>query len=33
VVYGMPKELVELGGATCVLPAHKIAHQLKLWLH
>lgn len=33
VVYGMPRELVERGGATCVLPSHKIATQLKSWLN
>jgi two-component system chemotaxis response regulator CheB len=33
VVYGMPKELVTRGGASVVLPAHKIAKQLKLWLN
>jgi two-component system chemotaxis response regulator CheB len=33
VVYGMPRELIERGGATRVLPAHKIASQLKLWLN
>jgi two-component system chemotaxis response regulator CheB len=32
VLYGMPRELVERGGATRVLPAHKIASQIKLWL-
>ncbi len=31
VVYGMPRELVELGGAECVLPAYKIADQLIQW--
>jgi len=31
VVYGMPKELVERGGATLVLPLPKIATQLIAW--
>jgi two-component system chemotaxis response regulator CheB len=31
VVFGMPAELIERGGATLVLPAHKISAQLKLW--
>jgi two-component system chemotaxis response regulator CheB len=33
VVYGMPRELIARGGATVVLPAHKIANQLNLWLN
>ncbi len=32
VVYGMPKELVERGGADCVLPSHKIAAKLMEWV-
>jgi len=31
VVYGMPRELVELGGAECVLPSFEIAGQLIQW--
>ncbi len=31
VVFGMPKELIERGGATLVLPANKIANQLIVW--
>jgi len=31
VVYGMPRELVELGGAECILPSYKIANQLIEW--
>jgi two-component system chemotaxis response regulator CheB len=31
VVFGMPAELIERGGASVVLPAHKIAAQIKLW--
>lgn len=31
VVYGMPKELIERGGASLVLPADKIANQLISW--
>lgn len=32
VVFGMPCELIEKGGATVVLPSHDIARQLKGWL-
>jgi len=32
-VHSMPRELIARGGATVVLPAHKIAHQLNLWLN
>jgi two-component system chemotaxis response regulator CheB len=32
VVFGMPQELIERGGATVVLPCHDIARQLKSWL-
>jgi two-component system chemotaxis response regulator CheB len=32
VVFGMPQELIELGGASIVLPCHRIAAQLKIWL-
>jgi len=31
VVFGMPKELIERGGASMVLPAHDIAAQLTSW--
>jgi two-component system chemotaxis response regulator CheB len=31
VVYGMPKELIERGGASVVLPASKVAAQINLW--
>jgi two-component system chemotaxis response regulator CheB len=31
VVFGMPRELIERGGATVVLPAEKIAKQLIKW--
>ena len=31
VVYGMPRELVELGGADCILPSYEIAEQLIKW--
>ena len=31
VVFGMPAELIERGGASVVLPAAKIAAQLNLW--
>ena len=30
-VFGMPKELIERGGANVILPAHKIATQLLYW--
>jgi len=32
VVFGMPKELIERGGASLVLPAHKVATQIVRWL-
>jgi two-component system chemotaxis response regulator CheB len=32
VVFGMPQELIALGGASIVLPCHRIAAQLKIWL-
>jgi two-component system chemotaxis response regulator CheB len=32
VVFGMPGELVRLGGADAVLPAHSIPNQLVSWL-
>ncbi|MGL4604891.1 MAG: CheB methylesterase domain-containing protein, partial [Iodobacter sp.] len=32
VIYGMPRELAERGGATLILPAQKIAAQLSNWL-
>jgi two-component system chemotaxis response regulator CheB len=31
IVWGMPQELVRLGGATRVLPSHAIADQLLQW--
>jgi two-component system chemotaxis response regulator CheB len=31
VVYGMPRALVELGGATAVLPCQQVAAQLVTW--
>jgi two-component system, chemotaxis family, protein-glutamate methylesterase/glutaminase len=31
VVFGMPAELIERGGAGLVLPSHQIARQLTLW--
>jgi two-component system chemotaxis response regulator CheB len=31
VVFGMPRELIEKGGATLILPANKIASQLIKW--
>ncbi|MEK8086309.1 chemotaxis-specific protein-glutamate methyltransferase CheB [Aquabacterium sp. A3] len=33
VVFGMPQELIEAGGASVVLPCHQIARQLLGWLH
>ncbi|MBO1022308.1 chemotaxis-specific protein-glutamate methyltransferase CheB [Methylobacterium sp. SD274] len=32
VVFGMPNELIKLGGASMVLPSHAIAAQLTAWL-
>lgn len=32
VVFGMPKELIQLGGASVVLPAQRIADQIVKWL-
>jgi two-component system chemotaxis response regulator CheB len=32
VVFGMPGELIKLGGADAVLPSHRIAQQLIGWL-
>lgn len=32
VVFGMPNELIQRGGASLVLPAHAIAAQLRNWL-
>jgi two-component system chemotaxis response regulator CheB len=32
VVFGMPAELIERGGASTVLPAHRVARQLCTWL-
>ncbi len=32
VVYGMPRELVESGGAECVLPSYEIADKLIEWV-
>ena len=31
VVFGMPSELIERGGASLVLPADKIAAQINVW--
>jgi two-component system chemotaxis response regulator CheB len=31
VVFGMPAELIERGGASVVLPAEKIAAQINVW--
>jgi two-component system chemotaxis response regulator CheB len=31
VVFGMPSELIERGGATLTLPLNKIANQMKAW--
>ena len=31
VVFGMPKELIDKGGATVVLPSHKIVSQITAW--
>lgn len=33
VVFGMPQELIQKGGASAVLPSHDIARQLTGWLH
>lgn len=32
IVFGMPKELIEKDGATLILPAEKIASQVKIWI-
>ena len=32
VIFGMPKEVISRGGATKVLPAHRIARQLQGWI-
>jgi two-component system chemotaxis response regulator CheB len=32
VIFGMPKELIDRGGATRVAPAHRIAGVLTEWL-
>lgn len=32
VVFGMPSELIERGGASLVLPAEKVATQIKSWI-
>ena len=32
IVNGMPAELVRMGGASMVLPSHKIADQLTAWI-
>ncbi len=32
VVFGMPQELIAMGGASVVLPCHEIGRQLKGWL-
>ncbi|MBF0333218.1 MAG: chemotaxis response regulator protein-glutamate methylesterase, partial [Alphaproteobacteria bacterium] len=31
VVFGMPQELIRMGGAEVVLPNHRIARQLVDW--
>jgi two-component system chemotaxis response regulator CheB len=31
VVFGMPAELIERGGANVVLPSEKVAAQINLW--
>jgi two-component system chemotaxis response regulator CheB len=31
VVFGMPMELIERGGASVVLPCHQVADQLRKW--
>jgi two-component system chemotaxis response regulator CheB len=31
VVFGMPSELIERGGASLILPLNKVASQLKTW--
>ncbi len=31
-VFGMPAELIALGGASLVLPANRIAQQLRGWI-
>jgi two-component system chemotaxis response regulator CheB len=33
VVYGMPKALIDSGGASLVLPSHSIARQLNAWAY
>ena len=32
VVFGMPQELIQMQGASLVLPCHGIAAQLRAWL-
>lgn len=32
VVFGMPKELIKLNGASCIMPSHKVAQQLIQWV-
>ncbi len=32
IVYGMPAELIRLGGAAAILPSHEIARQLTSWI-
>ncbi len=32
VVFGMPKELIDLGGASVVLPAERVVSQILLWV-
>lgn len=32
VVFGMPHELIQRGGASVVLPAHSVAQQLRSWM-
>jgi len=32
VVFGMPKELIDLGGASVVLPAERVVAQILSWV-
>lgn len=32
IVFGMPQELIRLGGASMVLPSHAVAKQLRSWI-
>jgi two-component system chemotaxis response regulator CheB len=33
IVFGMPSELIRLGGAAVVLPSHAIARAITTWLY